>query len=106
MKKLQETILSFTLPANEAESIEKIMKQMSYPKGDVLDWWSRVRWVQDQREELGSAKEMKGQDASTTTVSKSVLELTLEDLVKAGVIKSPAGGWDYTLFAKTDKLVD
>lgn len=106
LAKVKETISEFTLPANEDKSIEAIMKQMSYPKEDVLNWWSKVRWVQDQRPELESASGMKGQDATTKTVSKSVLKLTLDDLEKAGVVKAPAGGWDFALFVSADRLVD
>ena len=106
MTKLQDTIKSFTLPTNEAKSIEAIMKQMKYPKEDVIKWWSGVRWVQDQRDELDSAKEMKGQDAATTTVSKAVLKLTLDDLEKAGVVQSPVNGWDCTRFTPAATLID
>lgn len=104
--KLRDTIRDFTSPSNESKSLQAITDQMSYKGEDVRSWWSGVRWVQDQREDLGAAIRMKGQSTSTTTVSKAVLEQTLSVLEKAGVLKEPAGGWDYTAFASSDKLVE
>ena len=79
---------------------------MSYKKEDVETWWSRVRWVQDQRPDLEGAKDFHGQSTTTQTVSKAVLEQTLNDLQKAGVVKKPEGGWNFSSLVTADNLVE
>lgn len=106
LNRLQEIIKDFTSSNNEAESLLSITNQMGYPREDVESWWAGVRWVQDQRSPLPSSASMKGQESTTETVSKSVLQQTLDVLEKAGVVQKPAGGWDYTCFVAADKLVD
>jgi hypothetical protein len=105
-QKLQETITAFTDPKNETEPRQAIEKHFSYKPEDVQQWWSGVRWALDQREPLANASSMKGQNAHTKTVSKAVLTQTLDLLEKAGVFKAPQGGWDFTKFTETSKLVD
>ena len=106
LTRLQETIKDFTLPQVEKQSLEAIAKQMSYKDEDVQEWWSGVRWVQDQRQPLPQAQSMLGQNTSTQTVSKAVLNQTLNMLEKAGVVKSPSNGWDLTLFTPADRQSD
>jgi hypothetical protein len=103
--KLQETITAFTEPSNENESLVAITEQMSYDRKDVEKWWSGVRWVQDQREALPGADSFHGQSTTTQTVSKAVLEQTLDNLEKAGVIKKPQDDWDYSTFVSPKNLV-
>ncbi|UZJ57258.1 hypothetical protein CBS101457_006578 [Exobasidium rhododendri] len=105
LERLQESIKTFTDPAKETESLDTIVEQMSYNREDVEKWWSGVRWVQDQRKALDGAESFHGQSATTQTVSKAVLEQTLENLEKAGVIKKPGDGWDFTKFVPMSKLI-
>lgn len=104
--KLAESIAAFTAPANEQSSLQAIEQHFSYQPEDVKQWWSGVRWVQDQRAPLDGAASMKGQSATTKTVSKAVLTQTLDLLEKAGVLKAPSDGWKPETFVKSAQLAD
>lgn len=104
--KLQESIAAFTAPAAEDASLRAIETHFSYKSEDVRQWWTGVRWVQDQRGR-GGASELKGQHATTQTVSKDVLLQTLDVLEKAGVVKRPvntSGAWDTEAFCSSQRL--
>lgn len=113
--KLQESILSFTSPSNEVESLKVIEDHFEYKAEDVRQWWSGVRWVQDQRPPLQNGQgtqqgataiplKLKGQNTSTTIVSKEVLLETLGVLQKAGVVQSPTEGWNLETFASSTRI--
>lgn len=102
--RLQQSIKDFTSLEKAEASQAYIEKHFSYKSEDVAQWWSRVRWVQDNRGALSGAESMNGQSASTTTVSKGVLTQTLDLLEKAGVVHTPDGGWRLNTFAEPERL--
>jgi hypothetical protein len=83
---------------------EFVVDRFGYKPEDVETWFNSVRYVGDSRPDPADAKHVTGQNTTTSTVSRNMLEVTLETLEKAGAIARPAEGFDAKDFVRPASL--
>lgn len=105
MHKLDESIKSFANPETRKDgSLHAFIERVHhYKPEDIAEWASTVRWAGEVTPDPENTKptDPRAEETNAYTLSSSMLLHTLKVLEDAGVLQTPAEGWDVSRFVDT-----